>query len=159
MAITHVESCERVDLSDEIKRWNEWQVNIARRLAAVLVILMIGGIVGSIVIGAAIGLYLSPPGGIHESVVAYMTEVMQFSLVLASFAVPVSVGVGIPAYLLLKRIGLLCWWSVTAIGALAGGVVGLITVAGYTPLALCVGLGLSAAIIAWVLLSRFALTT
>jgi hypothetical protein len=65
--------------------------------------------------------------------------------------------IGAPAFFLLKRIELMNWWFVISIGALVGLVVGYSSLGGYLPLAACVGQGLGVSIIAWLLVSRYAL--
>jgi hypothetical protein len=127
------------------------EMSLVKQVALVGTVVCVSSAVSSFLLSLSLWLhfYLQNP---NMSFV--LSEQLQFAAAVGTFAIPVGLVLGMAGFFILRHIKFLRWWSVCALGALAGGLVGSTSLTAGVPWLGCVGLGLTSAALAWVLIVR-----
>lgn len=127
-------------------------MTVPRQIVLLGIALCVSVVIAALLFSLFIWLYffLQTPG---MAFVLY--EQLHFAAIVGVFALPVALVLGMLGFFALRRLKVISWWSVCAIGTIAGGLVGNTGPTAGLPWLGCVGLGLVIATLAWVLIRRF----
>jgi hypothetical protein len=101
-----------------------------------------------VVIGLAI--YFEP---LSDNPQRGLSSAIDVALLIAVFALPIAVGLGVSAFFFLREIRLLNGWSVCLLGTSTGAAIGMSNVVAGVPWVACVALGFLSSIISWFLIT------
>ena len=121
-------------------------MSLGRQIAVVVALIGVSTLVGSVLLSLALRLYFSTNDHAARIVLFDIVRSAAFTSVIA---VPAGVLFGAPAFFVLRRLGVLRWWSISAFGALLGAAIGATSVAAGVPWLGSVAIGLVSGLIAW----------
>ena len=125
-------------------------MSLGKQIAVVMFALCAGALVGVLVLGWA----LSYGDVSHGADVGQFSKGILFAMFAGVFAIPAAILFGTPSFFLLRRVGLLRWWSVCAIGVAAGTLISAAGITPFIPWYMDVGLGFISALVSWLILVR-----
>jgi hypothetical protein len=129
-----------------------------KQLVSLAATLCVGGWLGAIfgaIVVLAYGVDFnstisSARGSAFEVLVAFAS----LSFLISVVSVPASLAIGIPAFYVLRKVGLLNWWAFTALGAQSALLISFPDRSFGVLFAIEVGIGAASALIAWLYIAR-----
>lgn len=128
-------------------------MSIGKQVAIVVFALCIGTTVGVLIMGWALFYDYVPQG----PEIGQMPKSITFAATASLFAMPTAILFGLPSFFVLRRFGLLKWWSVCILGAAVGALIGATGITSIIPLYMDISLGLVSAFVTWLVLSALML--